>query len=920
MAAPDSDSSSPDGGSRREADDVLPPRWQAASRWAAPVLTLAALALIALNCVFNPNIRFLTPGPGKWIVFPLPPEVHSYPAFALRGTFRRNFALPENPASASLSWRCMTNGEVRVNGAVVPPSGSSSGNWKTTSHAQIGPLLRAGTNEVSVTVVNRLGPPALSLKLRAGDLRLSSDETWEVSVSGSDWRPARAASATPRPGKGNPLGNLETTSGSLGRCWPWLCVFAVISVCGVALVEYYGGRFISSPPWRRGRRDWLQQLQYYVARIIASSPSAFYKWILAVLAVAWVLLFLHNFPLMPIVSGFDAPEHLAYVNSIQDYRMEPSAAEGFEAFQPPLYYLISATLLDLADSNVSQPLGMMLLRILSLVIGAATLALVFAGLRLIFPGDWKKPLAGLALAAFLPANICLLHNTTNETLSAMFVTAALCVCLHLLQGARVWWGWYGVLGLMLGLALSSKASAVLAVLATLGVLAVKLMQRRQSSLRIWVGCIGIPLLVCLLVGGWHYIKLWGDYGSPFIGNWDPKVAAPWWQAKGFQTPGYFFCFGDALSRPFFSGLHSFWDGFYSTLWGDGLLGGHENVWSRPPWNYDFMAVGFVLALVPTALVLTGLFRAIVRSFREGNLIRLLLNGLGWLFAFAILAMSLKVPSYAQIKAFYGLPVLLPFCAMGALGFEFWAGRGRVTRYILGVAFGIWLLNVYASFWIKPGTAQTELASADIASLDFRWDPTGAMWKMEHYYSDNSQAMIWLAQEESKKDPEQAVKRLEQALKHDPFNGEIEIYLARDLTLCDRLDEAIVHAKRAVDLAPEDEIVAQTWCSLALRRKDYQEAVTAGRAALSVTPANLQTRFDLGVALMSLRQMPEAISQFSALVDAKPAWAEPCFALGICLLDQPGKRDDGLAFLKEAVRLTPTNAVWQAALQKALKGR
>jgi tetratricopeptide (TPR) repeat protein len=917
VAASDSDSLPPDGGSRREADDVLPPRWQAASRWAAPVLTFLALALIALNCVFNPNIRFLTPGPGEWIVYPQPPEAHSYAAFALSGTFRRTIVLPEKPASASLSWRCMTNGEVRVNGTLVPRS--ASGSWKSTTHTEIGPFLRTGTNEISVTVVNRLGPPALSLKLKAGDLRLSSDETWEVSVSGSDWRPARAASATPRPGKGNPLCILETTNGAFGRCWLWLCGFAVISVCGVELVQHFGGRAISLAPWRRGRRDWRQQLQYNVGRVVASSPSAFYKWILAVLAVAWVLLFLHNFPLLPISSGFDAPEHLAYVNSIQDYRMEPSAVEGFEAFQPPLYYLISATLLDLVDSNVSQPLGMMLLRILNLVIGALTLVLVFTGLRLIFPGDWKKPMAGLALAAFLPANICLLHSTTNETLSAMFITAALCVCLHLLQGARVWWGWYGVLGVVLGLALSSKASAALALLAILGVLAVRLVQRREGTLRAWVGCVGVPLLLCLLLGGWHYVRLWGDYGSPFIGNWDSKVAAPWWQAKGFQTPGYFFSFGDALARPFFSGLHSFWDGFYTTLWGDGLLSGRDNVLSRPPWNYDFMAMGFVLALVPTALVLTGLFRAIVRSFREANLIRLLLNGLGWLFAFAILAMSLKVPSYAQIKAFYGLPVLLPFCAMGALGFEFWAGRGRFARYILGVAFGIWLLNVYASFWIKPRTAETELASADIASLDFRWDPSGAEWKMEHYYSDSSQAMLWLAQEESKKDPEQAVKRLEQALKRDPSNGQIEIYLARNLTLCDRLDEAVVHAKRAVELSPEDEIVAQTWCSLALRRKDYPEAVTAGRAALSVTPADLQTHFNLGVALMNLRQLPEAIRHLSAVVDAQPARADAQFYLGLCLLDQTGKRDEGLGHLKEAVRLNPTNSVWQAMLQGALQG-
>ena len=875
--------------------DSLPPRWQAALRWGAPALTLAALALIVLNCLFNPNIRFLTPGPGKWIVYPLPPEARPYPGFELAGTFRRDFVLPEKPAAALLSWRCLTNGEIHVNGTVIPCSGSSSGNWKTTSQLEIGPFLRRGSNEISVTVANQSGPPALSLKLTSGNFLLTSDEAWEVSVSGSDWRAARAASATPRPGKGNELSLLETTSGALGRCWPWLCLFAAISVCGVAL------------------------LQCYIGRAISSDSAAFPKMILVLLAAVWALLFLHNFPFMPAVSGFDARAHLAYVSYIQDHHRLPAAREGWEMVQPPLYYVICAKLLDLCHSEAFEPSGMMLLRFLSLTIGAVNLALIFAGLRLIFPGDWKKPLAGLVLAAFLPAQICLLHYTTNETLSALFVTAALCVGLRLLRTGQPWWGWYGVLGIALGLALLSKASAALAVPVVLGALAVKLMLRRERALRVWLCAIVAPLLICLSMSGWHYLKLWRDYGNPLTGGWDPKVTAPWWQAKGFQTPGYYFSFGDSLTRPFFSGLHSFWDAFHTTLWGDGLLGGKIDVWGRPPWNYDLMAVGFVLALVPAALVLTGLVRALARCFRAASLPWLLLIGLGWLFAFAILDMSLKAPSYAHTKAFFGLAALLPFCALGALGFEFWAGRGKVARYVLEVALGIWLVNLYASFWIRPNTVQTRLSSAIAAAVYLKGDSSAAFLDVLRHYPGNSQAVIWLASLESQNHPRQAVERLEQALQNDPADAPIESELARDLALCDRLDEAVVHAKRAVELAPEDEVVARMWCAVAVRHKNYEETVAAGRHALSLNPADPETHFNLGVALMNQRQIPEAISQFSAAVGAKPTWAGAQFYLGLCLLDQPGKRDDGLGHLREAARLDPGNKDWQAALQNALKG-
>jgi tetratricopeptide (TPR) repeat protein len=871
--------------------DSLPPRWQAAWRWGAPALTLAALALLAWNCLFNPKIAFLTSGPGKWIVYPFPPELMTYLDFELTGTFRRDFVLPEKPAAALLSWRCFTNGELHVNGTVVPFPNHSSGNWKTTSQVDIGPFLRQGSNEISVLVVNQLGPPALSLKLKSGNFSLVSDESWQVSVSGSDWRSARAAAATPRPGKGNMLNLLETTRGALGRCWPWLCLFAVISVCGVALLQYYMGRAASFP-----------------------------KMILVLLAAVWALLFLHNFSSMPLVAGFDAKDHLAYVRYIQEHKSLPPAWEGLEMFQPPLYYLISATLLGLAHCEVFHPSGMMLLRFLSLAIGAVNLALILIGLRLIFPGDWKKPLAGLVLAAFLPAQIYLLHYTTNETLSALFITAALCLGLHLLRARQPWWGWHGVLGIALGLALLSKVSAVPAVPAILGALGMKLMLRRERAWRPWLGVIGAPLLICLSIGGWHYLKLWHDYGNPLIGGWDPKKIEPWWQTKGFQTPGYYFSFGDSLTRPFYSGLHSFWDGFYTTLWGDGLLGGTGNVWSRPPWNYNLMAVGFVLALVPTALVLTGLVRALARCFRAANVTWLSLIGLGGLFAFAILYRSLKLPSFQQTKAFYGLPVLLPFCALGALGFEFWASRGKVARYVLGVALGIWLVNLYASFWIRPDAVQTELTSAIATSLYLKGDAAEAFLKVLNHHPGESRATIYLAALESKEHPEQAVKRLEQALKNDPANAWIESELAWNLALCDRLDEAVVHAKHAVELAPEDEVAAQTWCKLAWHRKSYEETVAAGRYALSINPTDETTHFDLGLALANLRQIPEATSQFSAIVNAKPAWAETQFDLGLCLLNQPGKRNEGIGHLREAVRLDPANTGWQAALENALKGR
>ena len=59
---------------------------------------------------------------------------------------------------------------------------------------------------------------------------------------------------------------------------------------------------------------------------------------------------------------------------------------------------------------------------------------------------------------------------------------------------------------------------------------------------------GLIIALCALVGGWHYVRLWIDYGNPLIGNWDPKLFS-WWQEDGFRTSTFYLQFGDVLFHP-----------------------------------------------------------------------------------------------------------------------------------------------------------------------------------------------------------------------------------------------------------------------------------------------------------------------------------------------------------------------------------
>src|SRR5262249_18557488 len=126
--------------------------------------------------------------------------------------------------------------------------------------------------------------------------------------------------------------------------------------------------------------------------------------------------------------------------------------------------------------------------------------------------------------------------------------------------------------------------------------------RPTSALR-WVGGIGLTLGTCLLVCGWHYGRTWMRFGTPVIGNWDTSTGYSYWQDDGYRTSAALLRFGRVLLHPAYSGLNSVGDGLYSTLWGDGLMGGSGGVVYRPPWDYELMAIGYWLALVPTLAVL-----------------------------------------------------------------------------------------------------------------------------------------------------------------------------------------------------------------------------------------------------------------------------------------------------------------------------
>src|ERR1035441_10547311 len=112
----------------------------------------------------------------------------------------------------------------------------------------------------------------------------------------------------------------------------------------------------------------------------------------------------------------------------------------------------------------------------------------------------------------------------------------------------------------LGAALLTKSTALLVVPVVLGALAYKEVQSLKSKVQSrcttgqaseagkGVGRLGVVLAACVVVCGWHYARLWANYGSPLIGVWDPRLGSSWWQDDGYRTGAFYLRFGAVLAH------------------------------------------------------------------------------------------------------------------------------------------------------------------------------------------------------------------------------------------------------------------------------------------------------------------------------------------------------------------------------------
>jgi 4-amino-4-deoxy-L-arabinose transferase-like glycosyltransferase len=262
-----------------------------------------------------------------------------------------------------------------------------------------------------------------------------------------------------------------------------------------------------------------------------------------------------------------------------------SDKEGYEAHQPPLYYILGVPFYLLGKVvRMKNPCEMV--RLLSLIVGAISIIVTYFAVLSAFPRRNGTAIGASGFAALLPTHVMLTSSVSNDSLmELMFGIGLLTLAKIVADGPRLYRTI--LLGLILGAGILTKTTCIL--LYPLAVVAYWLSERRaKTGLKCVLYHIEIAFGISLLVGGWWLVRNQHIYGDPLAIHQFEKAfqhtsKPEFFLERGFSWFTYFV-------------LVTIWT--FESFWG---VFGHMNVF-MPTWLY--MALGVISLAVAIGLIKT----------------------------------------------------------------------------------------------------------------------------------------------------------------------------------------------------------------------------------------------------------------------------------------------------------------------------
>ncbi|HEV2972652.1 MAG TPA: tetratricopeptide repeat protein, partial [Pirellulales bacterium] len=154
--------------------------------------------------------------------------------------------------------------------------------------------------------------------------------------------------------------------------------------------------------------------------------------------------------------------------------------------------------------------------------------------------------------------------------------------------------------------------------------------------------------------------------------------------------------------------------------------------------------------------------------------------------------------------------------------------------------------------------------------------------------------------------DEAMEHCKRALELERDYADAESNLGLALTKQHKFEEALPHYRRALELKPEHKYALDLLAAALTEQGKYSEAVDLYDRLLKIDPENAKTHFDLANCLRKSGQADAAIEQFKIALAVEPDYPEAHNNLAGVLARQ-GKYNEAIVHFNKALELKPDHA-------------
>jgi tetratricopeptide (TPR) repeat protein len=122
----------------------------------------------------------------------------------------------------------------------------------------------------------------------------------------------------------------------------------------------------------------------------------------------------------------------------------------------------------------------------------------------------------------------------------------------------------------------------------------------------------------------------------------------------------------------------------------------------------------------------------------------------------------------------------------------------------------------------------------------------------------------------------------------------------------RVDEAIAHCQKALEIKPDSAEAHNNLGNALLQKGSMDEAITHCQRALQIKPDYAESHNNLGNALLQKGRADEAIAHYQKALQIKPDYANAHINLGN-ILCQKGRADEAITHYQKALQIKPDYA-------------